>query len=631
MFDIFLQKCTMLLPYPALALVLSLFLTWLSIFFLPRFGFIDIPRGRHQHKKPVPRGGGIAIWLAFFTTTFLVTVSFRGNAPLLYDSARTFLLHFLPPAAIILIVGVLDDRLELRSWFKLLAQIAAGAVIWFEGAGINHIFAWQLPDLLSLAVTVFWSVIIINAFNLIDGLDGIAAGLAAISSFLLAVWSLLTGDSSAMTVILLIFCTSCLGFLRYNFSPAKIFMGDTGSMFLGLFFAYVSMRYSTKSVTTTALLVPLAAIGIPVFDVFLAIWRRFFRRYIQKDTESSIMQGDHDHLHHRILKETGATRKSAYIIYFLSLSVCLLAMICTFLVSSLPALVFVLLLLTFFVMIRYSGIELFDTLTSVAKGVQRPHRNIVLTVIHPVLDVLFVVMAFWISSCAFRNVLPIQGKTTWIIFHTAPFVLFLCISGIYRTFWLRVGIIQYYRMIRLLCLAGLCGYILNGLLCLKYYGMPQEEMWKFSSFYMVFLLLTITFIVGERFLIHYYESFGYRRLFIRNQGKVSELERILIYGGGMLCRIYVTRQFSGFNEHQKGVRIVGIIDDDKALRKLNVYGFDVLGGVHELEEIHKTTPFDTLVLASHHITGEKLRQAEEFCRSHGLKLKKFSCEETELV
>ncbi|MBO5792624.1 MAG: undecaprenyl/decaprenyl-phosphate alpha-N-acetylglucosaminyl 1-phosphate transferase, partial [Lentisphaeria bacterium] len=376
------------LPYVTMGLVLALLLTRTAIFVLPRIGFIDVPHGRHQHAKPVPRGGGIAIWFSFFLTVALLTMMFKHNGNSHYGETLRFLLNFLGPALIILLTGVLDDRYELRSVVKLLAQIAAGCVLYFSGVGITSLYHLQLPVAVALPLTVLWCVIIINAFNLIDGLDGIASGLAVISSFLLAIWVGSTGGSEVMVMILLIFSGCNLGFLRYNFSPAKIFMGDTGSMFLGLFFAYVSMLCSAKSVTLTTFFVPLAAIGIPIFDVFLAIWRRFFRRYINKQSQCSIMQGDHDHLHHRIFHETGSTHKTACIIYALSLFFSLFTMGSVLLRHQVPALFFLLLLTTFFVMIRCASIEVFDTLRCVVKGLQVPHRNILFTVAHPVLDVL---------------------------------------------------------------------------------------------------------------------------------------------------------------------------------------------------------------------------------------------------
>ena len=626
MFTAILKGISLFLPYPALGLLISAGLTYLAIFFLPRFGFVDIPRGRHQHEKPIPRGGGIAIVTAFFLTVFLFRVSLIDKNIDLYNDIQFFFSKFWLPALIIFIIGVLDDRYELRSWFKLLFQIAAGVVFYLEGAGISKIFIYPIPTPLGLAITICWSVVIINAFNLIDGLDGVAAGLAAIASFFLAVWTILIGGSQAMVVILLTFSACCLGFLRFNFSPARIFMGDTGSTFLGLFFAYISMQYSAKSVTLTALLVPLAAIGVPMFDVFLAIWRRFFRRYINKDSNSSIMQGDHDHLHHRILKETGIQRKTAWIIYALASGLCLLAMIGVFLEESSSAMILVLLLLTLFVMIRYASIELFDTLTCVGKGLRIPHKNLILTAIHPLLDGLTVLLAFMLTRYYFLDVLTDKRPETFLYFsHIAPFVLILCLSGIYRTYWLRAGIIQYYRLVRLLAIAGVAGYVINSIVCLHLIKLSDNDMHKYTVFYMLFFLLLSTGILLERFLIHFYESWGYRRLFIRNQGKISSLKKVLIYGGGLLCRVYATQQYCGFKGNRENIKVIGIIDDSHALKNLNVYGFNVLGTLDDLEKIYSKKPFDSIVIANSNLPDNKAQILRDFCQKHKVELEIQIC------
>jgi UDP-N-acetylmuramyl pentapeptide phosphotransferase/UDP-N-acetylglucosamine-1-phosphate transferase len=631
MLEGFLQGCSIYLPYPALAWLLSMYFTYLLIFILPRIGFVDIPRGRHQHEKPIPRGGGIGIGLSFFITTFLLAVFLKNNNPAGFETAHDFICKFILPAGIILVTGVVDDRWELPSWLKLIFQIAAGVIIYFEGAGVQMIFSWQLPMPLALIITIGWSILIINAFNLIDGLDGIAAGLAAISSQLMAIWTLLIGTSAVTAIILLIFCGCCLGFLRYNFSPAKIFMGDTGSMFIGLFFAYMSMQYFSKSVTMTTLLVPLAAVGVPMFDVMLAIWRRVFRKYIHKIPGTSIMQGDHDHLHHRILKETGTTRKTAFVIYCIALLLLSFAILCTFMEANVPALFFVLMLLVIFVMIRYSGIELFDTLNSVARGIKYPHRNIILTIMHPLVDGVLIFGSFLITRIVCRNFLPAHSHIIWIISHVAPLVLTLCFSRIYRTFWLRVGIIQYYRLIRMLIIAGIGGYILNCIIYVYYFNMPQNKVWHISGFYIIFLLLSMALILAERFIIHYYESFGCRRLFIRNQGKDSTLQRVLIYGGGLRCRIYITSQFCGLSNSQSTSRIIGIIDDDAALKKLNVYGFDVLGSLSDLDEVYSRKQFDAIVVTLEETTGEQLQILRDFCNRRNVELKAFRCNEADLL
>ena len=627
------QFCDTVVPYifcPLLGLLLSTVLTFLAIRVLPKFKMVDVPRGRHQHEKIVPRGGGIAVSIAFFIVALLLLLLFYHTGNRNFGELQQLLHNFSIPAALILVVGIIDDRFELRSMVKLLFQIAAGLIFYFEGCGITLLFWHELPAFLSLILTVVWCVTIINAFNLIDGLDGVAAGLGAISSFLLAAWSWISGYNEAMVLILLCFGMTNLGFLRYNFSPAKIFMGDTGSMFIGLFFAYVSMQYSTKSVTFTALMVPLAAVGIPIFDVFLAIWRRAWRKYISKESGSNIMQGDHDHLHHRILKETGKSGKTALIIYGLAIGLSLLAMVSEFLRTSFPTLVFVVVLVAIFAMIRYANIELYDTLTSVAKGFDVPHRNFLLAAMHPVLDSLLVLLALFLSSKLYGILLPFAWGGWWYLLFLAPFVLILCFSGIYRTFWLRAGILQYYKLIRLLIVCGAAGYVLNGFIWHYSMGISGKELFAASSYYLIFWGISCGLILAERFLLHYYESFGYRRLFIRNQGKNSEMPKVLIYGGGLNCRMYISGLYCNFGKDVESVKIVGIMDDNPALRNLNVYGFKVLGGLNDISQLYACRKFNKVVIACEELQPENLEKLKKFCTEKNIELKKFICGEKEL-
>ena len=626
--DIFYNIAVPYMFFPLLGLFLSAGLTCGAIRLLPRLKMVDIPRGRHQHENIVPRGGGIAVGIAFFTVTALLLCFFSRRDLQLFQELQQFLRNFSLPAAVILAVGLLDDKFELRSYVKLTFQVLAALMFYFEGCGIALLFGYELPIFLSLPITVLWCVTIINAFNLIDGVDGVAAGLGGISSFLLAAWSAVSGYNDAMVLILLCFGMSCLGFLRYNFAPAKIFMGDTGSMFIGLFFAYVSMQYSTKSVTFTALMVPLAAVGVPIYDVFLAVWRRTWRRYVSKNADSNIMQGDHDHLHHRILKETGRSGKTALIIYGLSLTLSLLAMVTEFLRTSFPTLVFVVLLVAIFAMIRYSNIELYDTLTSVARGVDVPHRNFLFAALHPALDALLVLLALFICHHVYGSkLLSFSWGPWWYLLFLSPFVLVLCFSGIYRTFWLRAGILQYYRLTRLLITAGTAGYVLNGFIWHYFMGIGGRELFSASGYYLVFWMMAAGFILAERFLLHYYESFGYRRLFIRNQGKHSPMPRVLIYGGGLSCRMYVSCMYCNFGRRGEAVKIAGIMDDNPALKNLNIYGFKVYGGIREIEYIYRKNHFDRIVIACDDLAPENLEKLKKFCAAKNIELKKFICTE----
>ena len=162
-----------ILIYPPAAIMISAVLTWICIRILPRLGMLDIPRGRHAHAKPTPVGGGIAIVIAFLVVSFAFAVEHRNQPELL-----SLIVKFAIPSTVIAVTGLLDDRYELSPWVKLTAQIAVGIMSYYFGGGFYTIYGFELPIYVGLPLTVCWVIGVINAFNLIDGLDGLAAGLA---------------------------------------------------------------------------------------------------------------------------------------------------------------------------------------------------------------------------------------------------------------------------------------------------------------------------------------------------------------------------------------------------------------------------------------------------------------------
>ena len=218
----------------AAAFGLTVFLTYLLIKILPRLGLIDEPRGRHLHKQATPSGGGLAIVLAFFAA---VQLYYLGLAELLDYRLPAHWGKTVWPLFFIAVIGFIDDRWELKSYVKLIAQIITAVWAWALGLGITGMMSYPFPGWLSLIATVVWFVALVNAFNLIDGLDGLAAGLAVIAALSLAVFFYFLGNLP-YAQLLLIFAGCCCGFLVFNFHPAKIFMGDCGSMFIGTFFCH---------------------------------------------------------------------------------------------------------------------------------------------------------------------------------------------------------------------------------------------------------------------------------------------------------------------------------------------------------------------------------------------------------
>ena len=227
-----------------------------------KVGAIDVPTDdRRMHHTPIPRMGGLAIFIAFLTSV------------LIFAKIDTEVRGILLGAVIIVILGVLDDIITLHALLKFLVQILAAILVVLQGCRIEHFMGFQLPQWLSYPVSVVWIVAITNAVNFIDGLDGLAAGVCAISAGAMLVVALLVADFTS-AVMLAAIVGACTGFIPYNFNPAKIFMGDTGSTFLGFMLSTISIYGLFKMYAIISFAVPFLVLGLPIFDICFAVIRR---------------------------------------------------------------------------------------------------------------------------------------------------------------------------------------------------------------------------------------------------------------------------------------------------------------------------------------------------------------------
>ena len=315
-----------------LAFMISLLITPVIKRMAFRIGAVDRPDKRKVHSRVMPRMGGLAVYLAF-TVTMLVTQPLSQS-----------LIGLLIGGTIIMLLGLADDIRNISPRVKLTGQILAAGLLVAFGIKMNFItnpfggliylnqldpfgIDWGIP------LTIIWIVGVTNAVNLIDGLDGLAGGLAAIAGVTLAVigWF----EASTMSIVLpaVILSASVLGFLKYNFHPAKIFMGDSGSLFLGFMLAGLSVVGLTKGAAVVSVFVPILVLGIPIFDTLFAI----IRRYINNQP---IFEADREHLHHRLLALGLSHRQTVLAIYGVSSMLGISAIILTFLTTTQAFMVF---------------------------------------------------------------------------------------------------------------------------------------------------------------------------------------------------------------------------------------------------------------------------------------------------
>lgn len=304
-----------------LALFLSLCITPMARVLGRRWGAMDLPGGRKMHTQPVPRIGGVGIFLAFVITLPAFGFFFATDVTrqLVFDN-RT--LALLAGAAICFLTGLVDDFRGLPPWVKLLFQILAAVLAYYGGVRIDKVFIGvgelQL-GLLGLPLTVLWFLVFINAINLIDGLDGLAGGITLIAALLMVLLSLLA-DNYLNALLFAVLAGGILGFLYYNYNPASIFLGDGGSYFLGFTFAGLSLYGSVKSQMGSAMLIPVIALGLPLFDVLLSSLRRFMEG-------KKIFGADKDHIHHRMVRFGLSTRRAVLIMYAISIGLCLTSLL----------------------------------------------------------------------------------------------------------------------------------------------------------------------------------------------------------------------------------------------------------------------------------------------------------------
>jgi UDP-GlcNAc:undecaprenyl-phosphate GlcNAc-1-phosphate transferase len=298
------------------SLGLSLLLTPLLREIALRRAWVDQPdHNRKMHTVPIPRLGGIAIVLAY-TGSFAILLSADLHGSLVVQQSLPLVWRLLPAAGLIFVIGLLDDLVGLKPWQKLLGEILAAGLVCFNGIHIESLGGYTVEGFLGVPLTIVWLVACCNAFNLIDGMDGLASGLGFLASITILIAGILHGDAW-LVIATAPLAGALLGFLFFNFSPASIFLGDCGSLTVGFMLACYGVIWCQKSATILGITAPLMALSIPLIDTVLSIARRFLRR-------QPIFTADRGHIHHRLLDRGLTPRRVALLLYAVSgLAACL--------------------------------------------------------------------------------------------------------------------------------------------------------------------------------------------------------------------------------------------------------------------------------------------------------------------
>jgi UDP-GlcNAc:undecaprenyl-phosphate GlcNAc-1-phosphate transferase len=277
---------------------------------------------RHLHVRPLPRLGGVAIFLSFLLSLGIALLAGALNPRFAFHASSADLLSILLPGFLIFAVGVYDDIHPVKPYVKFTVQAIAGAILFAFGLRIldlpvlfgHHHFSWFL----SLPLTILWVLAVTNAFNLIDGLDGLAAGSALFSTLVVFVVALFS-HSALVSLMTLALAGAILGFLRFNFNPATIFLGDCGSQFIGFVLSALALRGAQKAPTIIAVAIPVVSFGLPILETTLSIMRRFI-------SGRPVFTADREHIHHKLLDHGLSHRQVVIVLYAVSAVFALLSL-----------------------------------------------------------------------------------------------------------------------------------------------------------------------------------------------------------------------------------------------------------------------------------------------------------------
>lgn len=294
-----------------------------------KVGAIDIPNDRRINKKPMPRLGGVAVIAGFCVSTIYLLISMVIEGGFGLSEYQPQVIGFFIGIAVLSITCFVDDCKQINPLIKLAAQVIAAIVVTYCGINIGNVDIPFLDNMMntypwiSYVITVFWIVGITNAINLIDGLDGLSSGITLISCVSLLIIFSINGSPLLSIILITALAGSLTGFLPYNFNPAKTFIGDAGSNFLGFSLAVISILGVAKTYTAIVIIAPLIVLALPICDTLFAI----IRRIIKGKSLKAVFMPDKGHLHHRLMAKGYTQKEAVFILYGLSATLGLFAII----------------------------------------------------------------------------------------------------------------------------------------------------------------------------------------------------------------------------------------------------------------------------------------------------------------
>jgi UDP-GlcNAc:undecaprenyl-phosphate GlcNAc-1-phosphate transferase len=561
-----------------------------------RWGFVAKPKTDRWHKRPTAMMGGVAIWLAVIAT-YLALVP-HTSAGWVVVGASSFLFF----------VGLVDDWLHIKPYQKLIGQVIGATAV------VNYglLLPWTRSLPANMVITIFWLIGITNAINLLDNMDGLATGIAAIASAFLT-FNFIASGQPTEAVMLGVFTAALVGFLIYNSNPASIFMGDSGSMFIGFFLssaALINLAGGRSRAFVPVLAVPILVLFIPIFDTtFVTILRKLSGR--------AASQGGRDHTSHRLVALGLSEKRAVLLLYGLAALSGLLAVF----VRQLKPDVSIALLAVFTLALTLLGVYLAGVKGYDEEEQSRAEHESALyaflidfsykrRIFEVLLDVILVVLAYW-SAYALKFG-PFSDSPAWKLYlRTLPVLVVVRLAaflvfGIYRGIW------RYTSMDDLLAFAKAvaAGSILSMLVILfkfRFQGFSR-------AVFLVDALVMLLLLAGSRVAFRFFRK-------VLPSGAVSNGRRVLIYGAGDAGELLLRELL---NNRELSYAPVGFMDDDATKHGKLIHGYRVFGGNGLLPKILAQHDVEQVLISTPRVSPERIAEILSQCEARNVGLRRLS-------
>jgi UDP-N-acetylmuramyl pentapeptide phosphotransferase/UDP-N-acetylglucosamine-1-phosphate transferase len=603
------------------ALALSLALNRGMLVLAPKLGLMDEPGERRIHATPIPRAGGIAIWLAFL----LVIAAGLASGLLSAGGSLTWtwLGAFAGGSLVLMVAGILDDRGGLRPLVKLGAHILAPAVFFLIHPIRTGLFPEAWCPACDMVAFIIWSVVLINAFNLIDGLDGLCGGLAAVATLGLAAMALLNKRVDA-ALLLLVMGGAILGFLKFNLNPARIFLGDAGSMLMGFFLATAATDAVGRKAVVGIILLPIAVAGVPLLDVLLAIWRRGARRFVNQmrgeDGSKGIFEADGDHLHHRLLVSRGSQHKVAVVLHGVAIVLSVLAFLPMLLGDRVIGLSLVGILIVGMVGVRHlARVEMEQMGSVVHLAIKLPgHRRRAAAILFVydllVLGCAALVAALFETNRFTRGEAEMQDLLVFMVLFTTLGSIATLMASVHARLWVRATMRDLVSLQCWLLLAALASFTL--------FSLANASMeWSALRLTLMSYVMAAGGVSLPRVALDMFREFGLEARHRQSPpGKSDGHGPVVVFGAGDLGTLLLDHLKSSAHEQYPGMRILGFLDETRVLHGRRLRSFRILGGLSMVPDLVEKQGLRGIVLAINRPRRELVEHLEQLAATHGLRI-----------